>query len=279
MKKWKTVIGANTGLFDFRLKEVWSYRDLCYTFIRKNYITRYKQTIFGPLYMVLSPLLTSGIFSIVFGTIAKISTDGIPDFLFYMTGNLIWGFFSGCVWENNNIFGGNAYIMGKVYFPRLVIPLANTITKLMDMTVQFLMFILFFFIFQARGYEFQPNLWIVAVPFLLLMTSMMGFGLGLIFSSLTIKYRDLNVMLGFGMNLLMYASPIIYPVSNLDGIWSKLIYMNPLAGVIDTLRYAFFGVGVVPVWSLVWGAVLTASVLTTGLVLFNRVEKTFIDTI
>lgn len=279
MKKFKTVIGAKSGLFDFRLKEVWSYRDLCYTFIRKNYITRYKQTVFGPFYMILSPLLTSGIFSIVFGTIAKISTDGIPNFLFYMTGNLIWGFFSGCVWENHNIFGGNAYIMGKVYFPRLVIPLANTITKLMDMAIQFLMFLLFFFIFQTRGYEFQTNAWIVAVPFLLLLISFMGFGIGLIFSSLTIKYRDLNVMLGFGMNLLMYASPIIYPVSNLEGIWQKLIFINPLAGVIETMRYAFFGVGTVHIGSLIWCMVLTVILLLSGLVLFNKVEKNFIDTI
>lgn len=279
MKKWKTVIGGNTGLFDFKLKEVWSYRDLCYTFIRKNFITRYKQTIFGPLYMILSPLVTSGIFSVVFGTIAKISTDGIPNFLFYMTGNLIWGFFSGCMWDNNNVFGGNAYIMGKVYFPRLVIPLANTITKLIDMMIQFFMFILFFFIFQIRGYELKPNIWVLTVPFLLLMVSVMGVGIGLIFSSLTIKYKDLHVFLGFSMNLLMYASPIIYPVSNLEGIWRKLIFINPIAGVIESMRYAFFGVGAIHGWSLVWGAALTILLFMTGLVLFNRVEKTFIDTI
>lgn len=279
MKKWKTVIGGKTGLFDFKLKEIWNYRDLCYTFIRKNFVTRYTQTVFGPLYMILSPLLTSGIFSIVFGTIAKISTDGIPDFLFYMTGNIIWGYFSGCVWENNNIFGGNAYIMGKVYFPRLVIPLANTITKLLDMTVQFFMFILFYFIFMANGHVFQPNLWIIAVPFLLLMVALMGFGVGLICSSLTIKYKDLNVLLSFGMNFLMYASPIIYPISNLEGILKKVIYINPLAGVIETLRYAFFGVGTVSVLTLLWSAVVTAILLISGLVLFNKVEKTFIDTI
>lgn len=279
MKKWKTVIEPSTRLFDFKFKEIWEYRDLGFTFIRKNYITRYKQTIFAPLYMILSPLLTSGIFSVVFGTIAKISTDGIPNFLFYMTGNLVWGFFSGCMWGNNNIFEGNAYIMGKVYFPRLVIPIANTVTKLIDMTVQFLMFILFFFIFQARGYVFEANAWVFATPFLLLMLSAMGFGIGLIFSSLTIKYRDLNVMLGFGMNLLMYASPIIYPTSNLEGIWRKLILINPVAGVIETFRYAFFGVGAVPIWSLLWGLCLTVVLLTVGLVLFNRVEKTFIDTV
>ena len=127
-KKWRTVIGPKSGLLDMDVKEIWKYRDLCLTFIRKNYITKYKQTVFGPFYMILSPLLTSGIFNVVFGTIAGIATDGIPQFLFYMSGNLVWGFFSGCVFENNNIFGNNAYIMGKVYFPRLVIPLANTIT-------------------------------------------------------------------------------------------------------------------------------------------------------
>lgn len=278
-KKWKTEISSESRLFDFKLKEVWEYRDLCLTFIRKNYVTRYKQTVLGPLYMILSPLLTSGIFSVVFGTIAGIATDGIPNFLFYMTGNLIWGFFSGCVFENNNIFGGNAYIMGKVYFPRLVIPLANTLTKLINMTVQFLMFILFFFIFQARGYEFSPNAWVITTPFLLLMVSVMGFGIGLIFSSLTIKYRDLNVMLGFGMNLLMYGSPIIYPLSNLKGIWRNIALLNPVAGVIETFRYAFFGVGTLPLWSLLWGVVLTSVLLLTGLALFNKVEKTFIDTI
>lgn len=279
MKKWKTVIESSTRLFDFKFKEIWEYRDLGLTFIRKNYITRYKQTIFAPLYMILSPLLTSGIFSVVFGTIAKISTDGIPNFLFYMTGNLIWGYFSGCMWGNNNIFEGNAYIMGKVYFPRLVIPLANTITKLIDMTVQFLMFILFFFLFQLQGHEFAANAWVCVIPFLLLMMAGMGFGIGLIFSSLTIKYRDFNVMLGFGMNLLMYASPIIYPTSNLEGIWRELILINPVAGVIETFRYAFFGVGAVPIGSLIWGFVLMVVLLTVGLVLFNRVEKTFIDTV
>lgn len=279
MKKWKTVIEPSSRLFDFKFKEIWEYRDLGFTFIRKNYITRYKQTIFAPLYMILSPLLTSGIFSVVFGTIAKISTDGIPNFLFYMTGNLIWGFFSGCMWGNNNIFEGNAYIMGKVYFPRLVIPIANTITKLIDMMVQFFMFILFFFLFQFQGHEFAANAWVCLIPFLLLIMAGMGFGIGLIFSSLTIKYRDFNVMLGFGMNLLMYASPIIYPTSNLEGIWRELILINPVAGVIETFRYAFFGVGEVPVWSLIWGFVLTIVLLTVGLVLFNKVEKTFIDTV
>lgn len=279
MKKWKTVISPGTGLFDFNLKEVWQYRDLCLTFIRKNYITRYKQTVLGPLYMILSPLLTSGIFTVVFGTIAGISTDGIPEFLFYMTGNLIWGFFSGGVYENNGIFTGNAYIMGKVYFPRLVIPLSNTLTKMLNLLTQVIMFILFYFIFQARGYQFQPTPWLWAIPFLLIMVLVLGAAIGLIFSSLTVKYRDLNVMLGVGMNLLMYASPVIYPLSNINGIWQKVALINPVTGVIEVFRHAFFGIGIVSVPSLIWGVILTVVLLIIGLVLFNRVEKTFIDTV
>ena len=220
-KKWRTVIGPKSGLLDMDVKEIWKYRDLCLTFIRKNYITKYKQTVFGPFYMILSPLLTSGIFTVVFGTIAGIATDGIPQFLFYMSGNLVWGFFSGCVFENNNIFGNNAYIMGKVYFPRLVIPLANTITKLLNMLIQCIMFVIFYGIFQLRGFTFHSNAWVAVIPLLLLMISVLGFGIGLIFSSLTIKYRDLNVMLGVGMNLLMYAAPVIYPLSKLQGIWKS----------------------------------------------------------
>lgn len=182
-KKWRTVIGPKSGLLDMDVKEIWKYRDLCLTFIRKNYITKYKQTVFGPFYMILSPLLTSGIFTVVFGTIAGIATDGIPQFLFYMSGNLVWGFFSGCVFENNNIFGNNAYIMGKVYFPRLVIPLANTITKLLNMLIQCIMFVIFYGIFQLRGFTFHSNAWVAVIPLLLLMISVLGFGIGLIFSS------------------------------------------------------------------------------------------------
>lgn len=279
MKKWKTVISPSTGLFDFNLREIWQYKDLCTTFIRKNYITRYKQTVLGPLYMILSPLLTSGIFTVVFGTIAGISTAGIPDFLFYMSGNLVWGYFTSGVWENNNIFAGNAYIMGKVYFPRLVIPLANTLTKMLNLLTQLILFVVFYFIFQARGMEFHPTPWVIAVPFLLVMLVILGSGIGLIFSSLTVKYRDLNVMLGFGMNLLMYASPVIYPLSNLSEGWQNLALCNPATAVIEVFRYGFFGIGRVSIPALLWGVVLTVILFVTGLVLFNRVEKTFIDTI
>lgn len=279
MKKWKTVIEPNTSLFDFKLRELWSYRDLCLMFIRKNYITRYKQTIFGPLYMILSPLLTSGLFSVVFGTVVGVSTDGVPDFLFYMLGNLAWTFFSNCVLDNRNTFEGNAYIMGKVYFPRLVIPIANTMTKIINLMVQYVLFIVFLVIYRCRGFVIEPNAWVVITPFLLVMLGVMGLGIGLIASSLTIKYRDLNVVLGFAMNLFMYITPVIYPLSNLTGNWRTLALLNPVAPVIEATRYAFFGTGIFSVPALLWSVAFTLLVAFAGLLLFNKVEKNFIDTI
>lgn len=279
MKKWKTIIEPNTSLLDFKLRELWSYRDLCIMFIRKNYITRYKQTIFGPLYMILSPLLTSGLFSVVFGTVVGVSTDGVPDFLFYMLGNLAWAFFSNCVLDNKNTFEGNAYIMGKVYFPRLVIPIANTLTKMINLAIQYLLFILFLFVYRARGFAIESNAWVLITPFLLIMLGVMGLGIGLIASSLTVKYRDLNVLLGFAMNLLMYATPVIYPLSSLTGGWRSFALVNPVAPVIEAVRYAFFGTGIFSVPGLIWSVIFAGIVSLIGLLLFNKVEKNFIDTI
>lgn len=278
-KKWKTIIEPNTGLFDFKLKEVWNYRDLCLMFIRKNYITKYKQTVFGPLYLLLTPLLTSGIFSIVFGTIAGISTEGVPDFLFFMAGSLAWSFFSACVIENNNTFIGNSYIMGKVYFPRLVIPLANTITKMLNMLMQFGLFMIFYVAYYIGDMEIKPNIWIIASPLLLFMLGIMALGIGLIISALTVKYRDLNIIINFAMNLWMYATPVIYPLSNVPKEWRVLVLINPVSSIIETLRYAFFGIGVCSIQALVWSCVFTMGVIIVGLILFNRVEKNFIDTI
>lgn len=278
-KKWRTVITSSSRLLEINLKEVWMYRDLCIMFMRKNYITRYKQTILGPLYMILSPLLTSGLFSVIFGMVAGISTDGIPNFLFYMSGNITWAFFSGCVMGNSNTFVGNAYIMGKVYFPRLIIPLSNTFSKMMNLLTQLIIFIVIYLFFLFRGYIYHPSLWLIAVPFLLLMIGFLGVGIGLIVSSLTIKYRDLNVILSFALNLLMYASPVIYPISNLKGIWRSIALLNPIATVIETVRYAFFGVGVISVTSILLSMVITFLLLFIGVILFNKVEKTFIDTV
>lgn len=278
-KRWKTEIVPDTGLFDFDLKEVWRYRDLCWMFIRKDYITRYKQTVLGPLYLILGPLLTSGLFSVIFGRIAGISTNGVPDFLFYMLSNLVWSIFSGCVFANNNIFGANAYIMGKVYFPRLIVPIASTLTRLLHLLAQLLIFLLIYVVYAVRGMTLQLDLWLLAVPFLLFSLGIMGMGVGMVVSSLTIKYRDLNVILGFGMNLLMYATPVIYPVSSLEGRWRDIALLNPIAPVIETIRHAFFHTGTVEIQYLLWSLFFTVLLALVGLVLFNRVEKNFIDTV
>lgn len=279
MKEWKTVIGEESGFFDFRVKELWEYRDLCMMFIRKNYITRYKQTVLGPLYMLLRPLITSGVFSVVFGAIAGVSTDGVPDFLFFMAGNLIWTLFSGCISENSNTFLGNAYIMGKVYFPRLVIPLANTITRMISVSVQFFIFIIFVLIYWKSGSGIRPNGWVWMTPILMIMIAVMGLGIGLVVSSFTVRYRDAGVMLGFVMNLAMYITPVIYPVSSLEGIWRTVAMINPVAPIIEMVRYAFFGAGIFSVIGILWSCIFSIIVGICGIVLFNKVEKNFIDTI
>lgn len=278
-KKWMTVIDADRGLFDFRLKEIWKYRDLCLTFIRKNYITKYKQTMFAPVYMVLSPILTSGIFSIVFGLIAGISTDGTPEFLFYMLGNLLWNYFASILNDNSEIFIGNAYVMGKVYFPRLIIPISNSLTRLISLLAQTLMFLAIYIIFAFSGYELAINIWIIIVPVLIIMLVLMGIGIGLIISSLTVKYRDLNIVLGIVMNLWMYATPIIYPMSNLSANWQRIAFLNPLAAPVEAVRYAFFDTGIISIPYLIWSTVFTVVIFLIGLVLFNQVEKDFIDTV
>ncbi len=278
-KKWKTEITSKANIFRIDFQELWRYRDLCFMFIRKNYVTRYKQTVLGPVYMLLSPLLTSGLFSIIFGVVAGISTDGIPDFLFFMSGNIVWSLFTGCIFDNSNTFIGNAYIMGKVYFPRLVIPASNTLSKLLSSSVQFILFIILYIVFYLRGFHFYPNWWLLSIPLLLLSLSAMGVGLGLILSALTVKYRDFNIMLSFGLNLFMYLSPVIFPVSSLPGIWKNIAMINPVAAVIETLRYAFFGMGIISIPSMLFCIVTTIIILFIGVVLFNKVEKTFIDTV
>lgn len=278
-KKWKTTIESRSSWFDLNLSEVWQYRDLCLIFVRKNYITRYKQTIFGPLYMILSPLITSGLFTVVFGSIVGLGTGGIPQFLFYMSGNMAWGFFSSSCFENNNVFGNNAYIMGKVYFPRLTIPISNMLTKMISLLTSFLMILLFFTIYFVRGYALHFSLSMCIGPLVLLMLGFMGLGMGLIVSSLTIKYRDLSIITGFAINLLFYASPVLYPVSNLKGTVQSFALWNPVAPLLEVFRYVLFHKGVISPLHILWSIFFTFFVLTFGVLLFHRVEKTFIDTI
>ncbi len=278
-KEWKIVIKNKSSLFRFNLKEIWKYRDLCFTFVKKNYTTMYKQTILGPLYMILAPLLTSGVFTLIFGSIAGISTDGTPQFLFYMAGNMMWSFFAGCMGDNMNILGNNAYIMGKVYFPRLIIPISSIITKIFKFIFELFMFFIFCFVFIARGSEVNFNIMLLALPLFMIQLALLGLGIGMIISSLTVKYKDLGVIAGFGMKIWMYVSPVIYPVSGLEGGLKVLAMCNPVAPVIEATRYAFFGHGMLLTPYLILSVTVTIIIFMTGLILFNKVEKDFIDTI
>ena len=278
-KKWKTVIAPYSSIWDINLREIWQYRDLCFTYIRKNFITKYKQTVLGPLYMILAPLVTSGLFSVIFGSVAGISTDGTPQFLFYMLGNLMWSFMAGCLSENAYVLLSNAYIMGKVYFPRLVIPISNVITKAIHTMFQLFLFFVVYLIFFLRGAELHPNCVLLLVPFWFLQLAVLGTGIGLLVSALTVKYRDLGVMVGFGTNLWMYASPIIFPLSSVKGGLRTLALCNPVAPVVEAVRYACFGKGVVSLPFLLLSLGVTLCLGLTGLLMFNKVEKTFVDTI
>lgn len=278
-RKWQKVITAKRGLFELNLKDVFKYEDLIKMFVKRNFISHYKQTVLGPLWYVISPLITSVLFTVVFGKIANISTDGVPQFLFYMAGNTVWNYFATCLTSTSNTFTSNAHLFGKVYFPRLTMPIATVIYSAISFVIQFVIFIGFLIYFVMSGAVLSPNLFILLTPILLIHMAALGMGFGIIVSSLTTKYRDLSVLVSFGIQLFMYITPIVYPVSALSGKWKTLIMLNPMAPIVNNFRYAFLGCGK-PEWGY-WllSAVITFLVLLFGIVLFNRVEKDFMDTV
>lgn len=278
-RNWQKVITAKRGLFELNLKDVFKYKDLIKMFVKRNFISHYKQTVLGPLWYVISPLITSVLFTVVFGKIANISTDGVPQFLFYMAGNTVWNYFATCLTSTSNTFTSNAHLFGKVYFPRLTMPIATVIYSAISFVIQFVIFIGFLIYFVTSGAVLSPNLYILLTPILLIHMAALGMGFGIIVSSLTTKYRDLSVLVSFGVQLFMYITPIVYPVSALSGKWKTLIMLNPMAPIVNNFRYAFLGCGK-PEWGY-WllSAVITFFVLLLGIVLFNRVEKDFMDTV
>ncbi len=278
-KNWMTVIRPKTGWRDINLKELWQYRDLIYLFVKRNFATRYKQTVLGPLWIIISPLFSTVISTFVFGTIAEIPSDGVPYFLFYMCGNTAWAYFANCLTSTSSTFVGNAGIFGKVYFPRLVTPLSTVITGLLDYAIQLAMFVGFLVYYIIAGAAVVPNWFILLVPVLVIQMGALGLGCGIIISSLTTKYRDLTVLVGFGVSLWMYITPIIYSTTTFSAKLRAFIMLNPMAPIVEMTRYAFLGTGEMP-W-LYWGIslIVTAVVLAIGVVLFSRVEKTFMDTV
>lgn len=249
-------------------------------FLKRNFTSSYKQTILGPLWFLISPLMTSSMFTVVFGQIAKISTDGVPQFLFYMAGNTAWTYFSSCLTATSATFTGNAHLFGKVYFPRLISPITTVIYGLLSFGIQLILMLclMALFIF-GRGEAVYPNIWILLVPLMIFQMAMLGLGIGIIISSLTTKYRDLSILVGFGVHLWMYATPIVYPMSQVPEFLQGIIKLNPMAPIVNNFRYAFLGCGTPEITSWIVSMIVTVIFLFFGVVLFSKVEKTFMDTV
>lgn len=276
---WTSIIRPRSGWFDVSFRELWRYRDLMMLFVRRDFVAVYKQTILGPLWFLLQPMFSTLVFTIVFGRIAKIPTDGVPHMLFYLSGLVVWNYFATCLNKTSDTFAGNAVIFGKVYFPRLVVPVSVVITNLITFGIQFALFMAFVLGFYISGVELRPNLWILATPLLLIQMAALGLGMGILISSLTTKYRDLSYLVSFGVQLWMYATPVVYPVSLIPQKWQWLYLINPMAPIVETFRYAFLGAGGMKLWHLGISAGITLAILLVGIILFSRIEKTFMDTV
>ena len=276
---WDLIITSHRGWFEFYLREIWQYRDLLKIYIRRNIITQYKQTILGPLWIIIPPVLTTLVFTVIFGNIANISTDGLPKPLFYMAGIITWNYFSTALTSTSNSLAGNAGIFGKVYFPRIMIPLATIISSLVRYFIQLILFIGFmgyFLINNPKSIEIQFQLlWLL--PVLIIIMGLQGLGFGLLFSALTAKYRDIRFLIGFGVRLLMYASPVIFPLSMVPEKYKWIILANPMSAVIESFRYIFLGVGQISSNAILYSISFTGTLLVLGLLIFNQTEKDFID--
>jgi len=274
------IIRPKTSWFDLHLYDLWRYRDLLLMFVRRDFVSLYKQTILGPLWFIVQPLMTTFMFVIVFDKVAEIPTDGVPPALFYLSGLVVWNYFSTCLTKTSNTFNSNAEIFGKVYFPRLVVPLSNVISALISLGIQLtLLFVLlgYFYFFHDSG--IYLNRYLVFLPFLLILIALLSLGLGIIISSLTTKYRDLVFLVNFGVQLLMYATPVIYPLSFFEGKYKVLILANPLTPIIEIFRYSILGVGEINIWHVAYSVLFTTITLLLGVLVFNRVEKSFIDVV
>lgn len=276
---WTTVIKPKSGLLDLNLKDLWKFRDLIKMFIRRDFVTFYKQTILGPLWFIIQPLFTAGMFTFIFGKVANIATDSIPHMLFYMAGIVNWTYFSDCLTKTSDTFVANAGVFGKVYFPRLTVPVSVVFSNMLRYFIQFSIFLIVYFIYMNNGVELNPNWMVLLTPVLLVYLALMSLGFGIWISSLTTKYRDLRFALPFFVQLWMYASPVVYPLSLIPEQYKIIIALNPIVPVIEIFRMAYFGVGTVNPQLIFMSLGLTAFILVTGIILFNRIEKTFMDTV
>ena len=277
---WSLVIRPQNRLFDLHLADVWRYRDLLWMFVRRDFVAVYKQTILGPLWFFIQPLLTTVVFTMIFSGVAKIPTDGFPAMLFYLAGLTPWNYFSTCLTKTSNTFVSNAGIFGKVYFPRLIVPLSIVVSTIIQFGIQFALFLAVLLYYLAMGASIVPQ-WgmiLVLTPALILLMAALGLGAGIVVSSLTTKYRDFTFLIAFGVQLMMYATPVIYPMSSIPEKWRWLIQLNPMTAPVEAFRSIFLG-GPIPWSALGFSTAFTALLLFIGVVIFNKVEKTFMDTV
>ncbi len=278
-RRWFLIIRPKARWFDLHLTDLWRYRDLVAMFVRRDFVAQFKQTILGPAWFVIQPLLTTLIFVIVFGNIANLSTDGLPKLLFYLSGNVVWMYFSNTLTATSNTFINNAHLFGKVYFPRLAVPLSVTISHIYKFALQFLFFLCFwvYYFMDGAGIRLTWAAWLF--PLMVLIMAGLSLGLGILFSAMTTKYRDLRFLLDFGVRLLMYVAPVIYPLSSIPEKWRWFLVINPMTPVIEAFRYGFLGEGMFSWLMLGYSALFALSSLVLGVTIFNRVERTFMDTV
>ena len=279
---WDLVLETKSSLFSFNLKQLYRFKDLLFLFVRRDFVSVYKQTILGPVWFFVQPIITSIIFAVVFGLFGNISTEGVPALLFYLCGITLWNYFSDTLTKTSETFTANASIFGKVYFPRLIVPLSIVISNLVKFAIQFLLFLIIWAYYFAGNYSVHPNYAIALVPFLILLMGFLGLGFGIIITSLTTKYRDLRFLISFGIQLMMYASPIVFPLSLVMEKYPRfvpLLIANPVTSIIETFKFAFIGVGVFNWYHLLYSTVFTIVLFFLGLIIFNKVEKSFMDTV
>jgi lipopolysaccharide transport system permease protein len=267
------------SLFDLKLKEIWRYRDLLVLFVRRDFVAKYKQTVLGPAWFIIQPLMQTVMFTLVFGNIAGISTDGAPKGVFYLAGITAWNYFANCLTKTSAVFTQNASLFGKVYFPRAVTPLSIVISNLIEFGIGLLLFLGFYFYYLAIGAAVHPNITLLLLPLLIAIMGFMGLGLGMLISAMTTKYRDLQNLVTFGVHLFMYATPVIYPISTIPEKYRWIILANPMTGIIETFKYGFLGIGTFNWYYLAYSAGFTLGVFLLGLAIFNRTEKNFMDTV
>lgn len=277
--EWTQVILPQQHWWDLRLRELWSGRELVGLFVWRDFVSLYKQTILGPLWYVIQPLATTIVFTVIFGRIAKLPTDGMPQFLFYMAGTVVWSYFSTCLTKTSQTFLANAAVFGKVYFPRLTVPISLVLSSMIAFVIQFLLFCGFLVYFVVAGSAAQPNAYALLLPVLVILMAGMGLGFGIVVSALTIRYRDLQYLVAFGISLAMYLTPVVYPLSSVHGKLRLLVLANPMTSIVETFRRGFLGVGDATWLMLAYSAVFTAVLLLIGSLLFHRVERTFMDTV